>query len=45
MHIVLWFFVLLPEMSEDLKEAKFYFNMMMSSTFLFVYVCVCVFEH
>lgn len=38
-------FVFLPEMSEDLKEAKFYFNMMMSSTFLFVYVCVCVFEH
>jgi len=28
--------------SKDLKEAKFYFNMMMSSTFLFVYVCVYV---
>lgn len=45
MHIVLCFFVFLPEMTEDLKEAKFYFNMMMLSTFLFVYVCVCVFEH
>lgn len=40
MHIVCYFF--LPEVSKDLKEAKFYFNMMTSSTFLFVCVCMCV---